>query len=490
MRLPVLSLLLPLLAAPAHATTWLGGTGVWTDPANWDAGVPTTTSDVLIDDGNATASDVTLDATTEIQSLVLDAGDQLRVQGPAQVNLRFGGAGAALHNDGLILLGPSASSSSQTFLDLRADLALSGTGTIRLDRAQITGFATPTPVLTNGAGHTIEGAGSVGNSSFVALVNEGLIHANVAGSSLVVSSAGGVLTNTGTIRASNGGGISVFTPDHVGAGAYEATGAGSRVTFFSGSTGVIQDAVFEGSAGGVVQGSDAFNLSRKVTLERVENRGYFQGADVALRDSFRNSGLVEILNSRTLSLESAVGIDGGGTIDLQGGHVAGPFALDLVDNTLAGFGDVDVAATIRSAAAIAPGTAADPTRRFTFADTATFDGRYAIDLGGTAADSHDQLDVLATAVLGASILLDVELVPGYAPLDGDFFDVLIADAITQVGGLAFDFPALPGTSFSHALVDLGGREALRITAHVPEPALGMLLLGALAAVCGARRRRG
>lgn len=151
-----------MLAASAHGqtTTWLGGAGNWTDAGRWDEGMPGTTSDVRIDDDPTVASDVLLNTFATIHGLTLDAGDLVRI-GPGQ-RLHFEGADATLANDGLV----QPEGTGFTWIRLNSDLALSGTGAIRLNGGSngINGFSpSGPPLLLHGPGHTIEGAGRIGS---------------------------------------------------------------------------------------------------------------------------------------------------------------------------------------------------------------------------------------------------------------------------------------------------------------------------------------
>lgn len=499
---------LPPEPAAAQPTTWQGGAGVWSDPDNWDPDLPTATSQVLIDDGNATASDVALDTFATINALSLDADDLLRIQNGQR--LHFDGAGASLENHGLI----QHEGTGFTSLRVLDDLAVTGTGTVRLNGGsnQVSGGFSST--LDHGPDHTIEGAGSVGSG--IDVVNRGLIHGNVNGSSLTIQSQN-TFENNGIVRASNGATVNMFSNDNTGSGGrYEAVGPGSRVVFFSNTE--IHDAVFAGTGGGVIT-PDAFNLGRTMDLHDGVNEGRFDAADTFLHGSFTNSGTVRLLNAQTLSLESAFPLTGGGSIELvQGGDITGAFPLNNVDNTLAGFGDVDVAATFGAASSLAPGTSSDATHVLDFNEAVSIAGLVALDLAGVevantppdagqvntgspgTAIQFDQLNAFATATLEDAVSLDVDLVDGYTPMDGDFFDVLTADEIAVAGTLDLDLPSVPGVSFSHAILELfdplagTDRDVLRITARVPEPGAALLLaLGLAAAARGrripARRRR-
>ncbi len=57
-----------ILSAPSSPDDWLGGTGNWSNPADWSAGLPGSDSDVIINTGN---DDVTLDTSADINSLTL-----------------------------------------------------------------------------------------------------------------------------------------------------------------------------------------------------------------------------------------------------------------------------------------------------------------------------------------------------------------------------------------------------------------------------------
>ena len=57
-----------LKSTPSSPDNWLGGTGNWSDGADWSAGLPGSNSDVIINTGN---DDVILDTSANIQSLAL-----------------------------------------------------------------------------------------------------------------------------------------------------------------------------------------------------------------------------------------------------------------------------------------------------------------------------------------------------------------------------------------------------------------------------------
>ncbi len=81
-------------------TIWLGGTDAWSNAAKWSTGIVPNSSTVVveIDNGNPTASIVTLDQTASVAQLTLDANDTLIIGG----------------GNGLTLVGPSASALNGT----------------------------------------------------------------------------------------------------------------------------------------------------------------------------------------------------------------------------------------------------------------------------------------------------------------------------------------------------------------------------------------
>ncbi len=60
----------------AQNDIWKGGTGNWSNPTKWSAGVPSGTS-ALIDNGNGAASPVALDIDGHATNLTIDSDDSL-----------------------------------------------------------------------------------------------------------------------------------------------------------------------------------------------------------------------------------------------------------------------------------------------------------------------------------------------------------------------------------------------------------------------------
>ncbi len=198
--------LLLFVALPARAasvtSTWLGGTGDWTDPAHWNgAVVPQNTGtdsyDAAIDGGNPGASEVTLDSQDTIGSLQVDAGDALVVTPTGQLTLdgdRIENAGeVTLHGIGSGYPPPSLVASAP-------DTVISGGGSMVLDGGDLFGSS-----LAN-MDNRIAGWGTITSETGVqggeGFRNYGVVEANVAGKTLGVGNSG---VNYGTMRAVGGG---------------------------------------------------------------------------------------------------------------------------------------------------------------------------------------------------------------------------------------------------------------------------------------------
>jgi hypothetical protein len=168
----------------SSSDNWLGGTGNWSNGADWSAGEPGSGSDVFITTGN---DNVTLDVSAGINSLTLG-----------------GTSGSST------LTNPGNSS-----LTIAGALTINQTGTLTL----FGGSAT--------AGGTVMNAGTVNlnnnsNISGATLVNSGNINVNVGS-----VNATGTLTNTGTI-------IGLDTSDSVSSSTFTNSG---RINVYSVSAG-------------------------------------------------------------------------------------------------------------------------------------------------------------------------------------------------------------------------------------------------------------
>ena len=113
------------------------------------------------------------------------------------------------------------------------------------------------------------------------------------------------------------------------------------------------------------------------------------------------------------------------------------------------------------------------------------------------ARKNDLLDVIGNATLFGSLLvalLPAEVgkngaLPPFLPLRGSSFDVLLATAILDEG-FEIISPSLGdgNVSWHSSIVDVGERQALRLTL-IPEPGTALLLLAGLIALSTRRWTR-
>lgn len=218
--------------ATVLGANWIGGFGTaWTNGSNWGFADP----DQFPRNGHPaplpgqdpfeynidiqSGGPVDLDQGTAVLNVTIGTGQTLTLKFNSDNNTtgsltldRDGingnpDSGGLLANNGFIVLDQNGSDGLNRTLRIRdGDLVITGTGTIDMrDSAQnrILGGASAGTV-THGAGHTIQGAGVVGNNGF-GLENEGAIEATQGNNALVLNARGDQNTNSGVIGARNGG---------------------------------------------------------------------------------------------------------------------------------------------------------------------------------------------------------------------------------------------------------------------------------------------
>ena len=184
--------------------------------------------------------------------------------------------------------------------------------------AQIAG---PGPI-TFGADQVVQGQGNIGTNT-TTIINNGLIDANVAASSLSIDPAATAvaLTNNGTIQAS-GGGILIFTGNAGGAlinTAYlQATGAGSE--FRLTSTANVSGGTLNAINGGLFR----LVAVQTATLADLTNTGTFisdNNTDTNVSGTITNNGTITIASTvrhNAHLVNTAVTFSGNGPVVLNG----------------------------------------------------------------------------------------------------------------------------------------------------------------------------
>lgn len=221
-------------------------------------------------------------------------------------------------------------------------------------------------------------------------------------------------------------------------------------------------------------GTGFFGFSEDATLdasvmELDNNSSLFVENRADAGQLFLTESLVQIAESSTLSA-NFVDVGGDSEIELDG--TLRTIRMD-VDSGGEVCGDGRLIAPILNAE---EGSRVKPGCSFgSLTVEGVFDmaGVLEIEIG---AGDFDQLIVLGELnfLLGAEILFEFQ---DFAPMDGEFFDFLIADAITGFDSLTFGFSGLDGSGFDVALGENGLQ--LMVSESVPEPPMLLLLCGGL-----------
>ncbi len=298
----------PILAF-AQNDIWKGGTGKWSDSTKWSAGVPSSSSNVLIDNGNGVASSVTIDFNgAQSGNLTIDSDDSVTIVDPSIFTV----FGPTIANAGTF----SMNATSGAILDISGSVTLKGSGGLTLSNNannNIMGYGQPSgATFTNQT--TIRGAGNIGGNgigSGNSFINQGTVNANQT-TPLTIAVGAGTVTNTGTLEATNGATLSLN-----GGGIVTNTGGtihadpSSIVTLQSGLT--ISGGTLTTSGTGTIQANCCFNDG---TLSGVTINGTFQ-----VNDNIQHLGGT-ITNNGSVQLNSTGGgsaiLDVNGDVTLQG----------------------------------------------------------------------------------------------------------------------------------------------------------------------------
>lgn len=215
--------------------------------------------------------------------------------------------GPNVTNDDLIIVNTEQANAT-TNLNIDGAVSLGGSGTLRLNqsssRAQLN--TTEGSLLTQQAGHTIEGQGRI----HAALVNDGTVDANVDGRTLELITNGKI--NNGTLRASNGASMNIgdIAINQSGGGTIVADAASVQLV---GGAAIIGGRLST-SNDGVIANNAGNNTIADVTNDGQLHVDWATGLS-ASGDSLTNNGTITI-NPQTANAATSMTFDG--DVDLQG----------------------------------------------------------------------------------------------------------------------------------------------------------------------------
>ncbi len=334
--------------------TWnVNGNGDYDVNGNWTPGdVPDTAGEnAIVTSPGANAVTVTVPS-----GLTIDVGDlTIAASGTATPHRLvvsddvFYDVHNDIANEGLLEINGAT---KNTLLRLEtSDLSVTGGGSIRLSHDDFSAITSLSNLLlTNGAGHTIEGNGKLGSNT-TRVLNQGLVDANVNGGTLTVdprTGGAGVITfdNEGIAQASNGGTLLLFGAsggEFGGTGTYQAL-ADSEVVMSFGA--VFRNTTFDTAGNGVVRAQAGNNLewhdvtSNGTTLVDANT-------DLRMHGTITNAGTITLPaagSAGDLELGTDVMLTGGGDLELTGAasrlNAIGNFALTNVNNTIHGTGNI------------------------------------------------------------------------------------------------------------------------------------------------------
>ncbi|MCG8407599.1 MAG: hypothetical protein MI923_20575 [Phycisphaerales bacterium] len=327
---------------------WNGGSGDWDTVGNWDLVlVPNNGADtynVLIDDGNVTASDVTLSLIRTVDNVTLDSDDVLSINNTARLRIANGGV---IDNAGTINLN---STGNDTYIQPDGGLlTLTGGGTLTLsDMTTNWIYQINSGSFTN-VNNTIQGAGNLGWSGApTAITNQGTVIANGT-NPLSCNPGTQVFTNTGTLRADSGAVLTLNGPG----GFDNATGIiealnNSTVDI---ATTTIRGGTLQTSGTGVIQSaSDSTELDG--TMDTVTNAGLLRVPNserFRMKGTINNTGTIEISSSGSDTYihprDTVMTLTGGGTVTMTDSdsnwiYQQNGGSLVNVNNTIQGAGNL------------------------------------------------------------------------------------------------------------------------------------------------------
>ena len=213
----------------------------------------------------------------------------------------------SLTNDGTFLIDGSA---SNAIVNLGSNVTLSGGGAVTMKiRQRHAAFLRGSGVTLTNTNDTIQGAGNIGDSGALTIANQATIDANASGQNLNLSQGGGVVTNTGTLEATAGGVLQIFSKVTNTGGAITANGGTVNVigTISGGTLNTLNGGVMESSGGGA-------NLSG-VTISTGSTYTAGPGTTTQLNGAIVNDGTFAIngaAGNAIVNLGSAVTLSGGG----------------------------------------------------------------------------------------------------------------------------------------------------------------------------------
>ena len=408
------------------AATWTAGDGSYLDAAGWSFGGSTTATipsnaqldvfDVRIGSAGQDST-VSLDGPVSIHRLHVDAGDALLLGSQAQLLLQkqIGRPEAReVWNDGTIRINGGRVTGEN-------GLAFRGAGTLYLSGgSSYVGAVSDSIDITNEAGHTISGAGSISTTTNLLDTIDRAVFRNagmVAATEIAELFIDGAVENDGTMAATGSGGIRI-------------------------SQQLTQRGLLRVAAGSQARVGDAWVFGRELVQEG-ESAVTEVGAGAVLV-----AGSVELKDGRFV-------LDGGTIEPILANASTNSFTI-REGARLEGYGTVVFPVTVEAGGVIAPG--ASGIGRLEIQDRLEMwsGANLEMEIAGTGVGLQDRLEGSDFVWLNG---LSVSFLGGFAPTQGDVFDLVRATSLSgtrniegaALGGGLFLVPELRDEADSETL---------------------------------------
>ena len=308
--------LVSVSAAAQCNTTWIGPAsgGDWSNAAYWSSGVPTSSTNVCIDNGNAQHSAVTLDTGGSAANLTIDTDDSLSFNDNKSLTI----FGSAITNAGNISLN-SGGNNTDLILAGSDTVTLTGGGTVTLGNGSENNriYSQSNGTLINQ--ETIQGVGQIG-VGLTTITNQATIDANVAGVLYISPGSGGV-TNTGTLEATNGSRLDLAGGYTNTGGTIKASGSNSVVTLDNNAS--ITGGTLTDTSGGVIESLNSATLNG-LTISTGSTYADPDNTSTVLQGTIRNNGNIALNSGGNntnliLSGNGTVTLTGTGTVTMGNG---------------------------------------------------------------------------------------------------------------------------------------------------------------------------
>lgn len=253
---------------------------------------------VQLDNGVYTGGTLTTSGSGVIQANSAAVLNGLTNKGVVEIN--YATLEGAINNIGKIEV-PSAT------LFMSGNVTLSGSGTLILSGTGSLTQLDGTDTLTNQ--QLIHGSGRIYE---VPLTNQGTIAADSSGSTLAI--AGGLTTNTATLKASGGGALELDTVVNNSGGTIEAL-SGSSVLLTAGFNGSVNGGTLTTSGSGVVQSE---NGTLDGTVNVPTNAGLLtaNNFNLYLQGTINNTGTIAISGNSCVVLNQPTTLMGTGKLTM------------------------------------------------------------------------------------------------------------------------------------------------------------------------------